>query len=85
MEDELSLKPGTKLFLYTDGVPEAANSRNEMFGTDRMLEALNAEPSVAPETLLRHVQEAIDGFVLDAEQFDDITMLCVEYRGPGNN
>ena len=85
VEYELSLKPGTKLFLYTDGVPEAANSRNEMFGTDRMLEALNAEPSVAPETLLRHVQEAIDGFVLDAEQFDDITMLCVEYRGPGNN
>ena len=85
VEYELSLKPGTKLFLYTDGVPEAANSRNEMFRTDRMLEALNAEPSVAPETLLRHVQEAIDGFVLDAEQFDDITMLCVEYRGPGNN
>ena len=84
-EYELSLKPGTKLFLYTDGVPEAANVKNEMFGTDRMLDALNLEPSASPETLLRHVREAVDGFVLDAEQFDDITMLCVEYRGSGNN
>ena len=80
-EYELCLTPGTKLFLYTDGVPEATNAANEMFGTERMLEALNREPGASPETLLRHVREAVDGFVLDAEQFDDLTMLCLEYRG----
>ena len=83
-EYELSLTPGTKLFLYTDGVPEATNAANEMFGTERMLEALNREPGASPETLLRHVREAVDGFVLDAEQFDDLTMLCLEYRGNEN-
>ena len=80
-EYELSLTPGTKLFLYTDGVPEATNAENEMFGTERMLEALNREPGASPEALLRHVRKAVDGFVLDAEQFDDLTMLCLEYRG----
>ena len=80
-EYEMTLTPGSKLFLYTDGVPEATNAANEMFGTERMLEALNREPGASPETLLRHVREAVDGFVLDAEQFDDLTMLCLEYRG----
>ena len=83
-EYELSLTPGTKLFLYTDGVPEATNAENEMFGTERMLEALNREPGASPEALLRHMREAVDGFVLDAEQFDDLTMLCLEYRGNKN-
>jgi sigma-B regulation protein RsbU (phosphoserine phosphatase) len=80
-EYELMLSRGSKLFLYTDGVPEAANAQNEMFGIDRMLAALNVEPSASPEMTLRHVREAVDGFVLDAEQFDDLTMLCLEYKG----
>lgn len=80
-EYELTLQPGSKLFLYTDGVPEATDSQNEMFGTDRMLAALNVEPAAAPETLLRHVREAVDNFVKEAEQFDDLTMLCLEYKG----
>ena len=81
MEYELILTPGSKLFLYTDGVPEATNGENEMFGTDRMLLALNQEPSASPEQILRNVHQAVDGFVKDAEQFDDLTMLCLEYRG----
>ncbi len=80
-EYELTLKPGAKLFLYTDGVPEAANEKNEMFGTGRMLEALNRQPLAAPEQILQSVREAVDSFVNDAEQYDDLTMLCVEYRG----
>ena len=79
---ELSLTPGSKLFLYTDGVPEATNAENELFGTDRMLRALNEQPSAAPEKILKNVRRAVDGFVKDAEQFDDLTMLCVEYKGP---
>ena len=80
-EYELTLNKGAKLFLYTDGVPEATNSKNELFGTDRMLAALNKDPSAAPEQVLRNVREAVDGFVLDAAQFDDLTMLCLEFKG----
>lgn len=83
-EYELTLTPGSKLFLYTDGVPEAINASNEMFGTERMLTALNSEPSATPETILKNVREAVDRFSMDAEQFDDMTMLCVEYKGAEN-
>ena len=80
-EYELTLTPGSRLFVYTDGVPEATNAQNEMFGTERMLDALNLDPAAAPKTILQNVKDAVDSFVLDAEQFDDMTMLCVEYRG----
>ena len=80
----LTLKPGDKLFLYTDGVPEASDRSEEMFGGERMLEALNADPGAAPEELLKNVRKAVDDFVGDAEQFDDLTMLCLEYRGPAD-
>ena len=78
---ELQLAPGDKLFVYTDGVPEATNADNVLFGTERMLAALNEDASAAPEQLLHHVRGAVDSFVKDAEQFDDLTMLCLEYRG----
>ena len=80
-EYELLLEPGSKLFLYTDGVPEATDANEEMFGTDRMLAALNEAPDAPPETILSRVRGAVDAFVKDAEQFDDLTMLCVEYKG----
>ena len=80
-EYELKLEPGGKLFLYTDGVPEATSAEDELFGTDRMLAALNQDPAAAPESMLENVRRAVDGFVKDAEQFDDLTMLCLEYRG----
>ena len=80
-EYELQLEPGAKLFLYTDGVPEATDAENRMFGKDRMLAALNAEPDAAPERILENVRLAVNDFVKDAEQFDDLTMLCLEYRG----
>ena len=78
---ELRLEPGDKLFLYTDGVPEATDADMGMFGTARMLEALNAAADGTPQQILRSVRLAVDGFVRDAEQFDDLTMLCLEYRG----
>ena len=79
---ELTLKPGSRLFLYTDGLPEATNADNAMFGNERMLAALNSEPDANPQALLHPVRKAVNAFVLDAEQFDDLTMLCLEYRGP---
>ena len=80
-EYEMTLTPGSKLFLYTDGVPEAPDGDNEMFGTDRMLEALNRDPDAPPKEILRNVRRAVDEFVRDAEQFDDLTMLCLAFRG----
>ena len=86
-EYEIQMEPGSKLFVYTDGVPEATNAEKELFGGERMLTALNEEPDAAPETILKNVRRAVDGFVQEAEQFDDLTMLCITYLGPrgGNN
>ena len=80
-EYELILEPGTKLFLYTDGVPEATDAESRLFGSERMLAALNEDPEATPETVLKNVRRAVDGFVQDAEQFDDLTMMCLEYSG----
>lgn len=81
-EYEVMMRPGSKLFLYTDGVPEATSSAKELFGTDRMLDALNQVINASPEDILKHVRHSVDGFVKEAEQFDDLTMLCLEYKGP---
>ena len=79
----VELKPGSKVFVYTDGVPEATSAEKELFGTDRMLAALNDTPGDAtPEDILKNVRKHVDIFVGEAEQFDDLTMLCIEYKGP---
>lgn len=80
-EYELTLEKGSKLFLYTDGVVEANNAGNEQFGTVRMTEALRSAENGTPKEILKAVDDAIKGFVNDVPQFDDITMLCLEYKG----
>ena len=80
-EYEIQLTPGSTIFLYTDGAAEATSAANELFGTDRMLEALNRDPKLQPEELCSAMTDAIDAFVGDAPQFDDLTMLCVRYNG----
>ena len=82
-EYEIQMEPGSKLFLYTDGVPEATDEAEKMYGMDRLVEALNREPEASPVTLLKNVREDVDSFVDEAEQFDDMTMMCLEYRGGG--
>ena len=82
-EHSFQLDPGDSLFVYTDGVAEATDANNELFGNERMLEALNADPDAKPEEVLSNVMRGIDAFVAGAEQFDDITMLCLKYNGPG--
>ena len=81
-EHEFALQPGDSLFVYTDGVPEATNGENELFGTKRMLDALNRDSAAGAQQLLRTVRAEIDAFVDGAPQFDDITMLCIQYHGP---
>jgi len=78
-ESELTLGFNDCLFVYTDGVPEATNASNELFGTDRMIDALNIQPSAEPDILLSNTRRAVDEFVQDAPQFDDLTMLAIRY------
>ena len=80
---EMNLRPGDKLFLYTDGVPEATNGGKELFGTERMIAALTKYAGGTPRDILEGVRKSVDAFVGNAEQFDDLTMLCLEYRGAG--
>ena len=81
-EHEFAMQPGDSLFVYTDGVAEATDAQNCLFGTERMLAALNEDPDAAPWDVLPAVKRAVDEFVADAPQFDDITMLCLRYNGP---
>lgn len=84
-EYELVLHPGTTLFLYTDGVPEATNSDGIRFQIDNTLDALNKNPNASVDQLINTVATSVSDFVLDAEQFDDLTMLCIEYTGQKDN
>ena len=80
-EYELQMDSGAKIFLYTDGVPEATNAENELFGTERMVKALRIMENDRPEDILGVVNAAVVDFVKEAPQFDDLTMMCVEYIG----
>ena len=80
----LQLEPGAKVFVYTDGVAEATDSNEKLYGTDRMIAALRENENGAPEEILASVNRSVASFVGKAPQFDDLTMLCVEYRGSGS-
>lgn len=95
-EYEIRLEPGDEIFVYTDGVPEATNNSNKLYGTERMLNALNSvrsDPAVTGigeqdahgfadlKQLLNAVRRDVDSFVNGAPQFDDLTMMCLRYHG----
>lgn len=84
-QHEAQINPGDCIFVYTDGVAEATNSSNELFGTERLIECLNKRPNARPESILDNVMGSIKDFVMEAEQFDDITMLCFKYYASGGN
>ena len=75
------MDPGAKLFVYTDGIPEATDANNELYGTDRLVEALRANEDKKPNEILPAVTSSVESFVKEAPQFDDMTMLCIEYKG----
>lgn len=76
----MQLEPGDKIFQYTDGVTEATNAAEELYGMERLTKTLQQYASKSPMELLPAIKEDIDAFVGEAVQFDDITMLCLEYR-----
>lgn len=84
-EGQVQLGIGDKVFLYTDGVPEATNAANELYGSERLYAVLNQNRESEPEALLPQIKADVDQFVGTAPQFDDITMLCLEYKGKKNN
>ena len=82
-EYELTLCGGDTLFVYTDGVPEATDGGNRLYGTQRMLSALNRRKEAGCQELLEGLRADIDAFVGQAPQFDDITMLAFQRKDPG--
>lgn len=80
-EGSLQLSVGDKVFLYTDGVPEATDASDQLYGSERLHQILNRNKDATPEQLLKAVKEDVDQFVGEAPQFDDITMLCLEFHG----
>ncbi len=74
-EYEMDILPGDRIFVYTDGVPEAINTSEEQYGENRLLEVLNANKDLTMKKLLPVVRNHVSEFVGEADQFDDITML----------
>lgn len=81
-KNELLLHPGDQLFLYTDGVTESQNTAQELWGDDRLLQSLNENAALSVEALCKKVKSDVDRFAGEADQFDDITMLCVSLNQP---
>lgn len=80
---DILLKPGDKLFMYTDGVTEALNKENELFGEERLLNTLNGEEvkQSNPKDTLDLIRKRLSEHVKNAEQSDDITMMSIIYNG----
>ena len=77
-DEEYILSPGSALFVYTDGVPEANDSDGAMFGEERLASTLSEiVPEDTPEMIMKKVRTAVDEFAGDAPQYDDLTMLCL--------
>lgn len=77
---EFKLEKGSTMFIYTDGVEDACNIKDECFGSDRMIETLNANSECNPKELISAMMKALDDYSKGAEQFDDITMLALSYK-----
>ena len=67
-------------FVYTDGLAEATDRKNNMFTVDRMLQSLNRHKEDSPQAILDGVREDVNIFVDGTSQFDDLTMLCLELK-----
>ena len=80
-KNELQLAPGDVIYLYTDGVTEATDAANALYGEERLRTLLEQNPDLAPQALCDAVKEDVDAFVGEAPQFDDITMVCLRYNG----
>jgi anti-sigma regulatory factor (Ser/Thr protein kinase) len=83
--NEIKLSLGDRIFLYTDGVTEATDKEEKLYGEVRLAEFMKQNPNLAPEAFLHTLKKSIDEFVGDAPQFDDISMLIFDYKGKEEN
>ena len=83
-KNELDLAPGDAIYLYTDGVTEATNLSEELYGEERLQKILNIHKDATSEIICAEVKKDVDAFVGEAPQFDDITMLAIRYKGTEN-
>ena len=79
--DHITLAPGERILLYTDGVTDAKQSTEERFGKERLTEVLNANKDKNDEEILKAVTAAVQSFVGKESQFDDMTVLSFTYHG----
>lgn len=79
-QNELMLDPGDRLFLYTDGITEATSAEKELYGEDRLSTYLNSYSDNSAEDIFHGLKADIDSFVGEAPQFDDMTMLMLDYK-----
>ncbi|MDD6208510.1 MAG: PP2C family protein-serine/threonine phosphatase [Clostridiales bacterium] len=77
---DIPIQQGDALFLYTDGVTEAQNEKNELYGEERLREVLNKNIGKLPHEMIPVIKEEIEAYCNGAEQFDDITMLMSMLR-----
>ncbi len=82
---ETRLNKGDKLFVYTDGLPEATNGEKKMYTVDRMISALNENKDKSPKDIIEELKNSVNEFVGEAPQFDDLTMLCIEIKDDTKN
>lgn len=80
-EYTIQLEKGSKIFVYTDGIPECVGNDDEQYHLDRALVTLNKYKDQTPEDICKNMLDELKQFMGDKDQFDDITMLCVEYKG----
>lgn len=76
---EITLQPYSTIFLYTDGLTEAKNTKRELYGLDRIKNVLDTCPDNEPQKIIEKIVKAVNDFVKDAEQSDDLTMLAIRY------
>ena len=81
--NSIQLEPGDMLYLYTDGVTEATNADNNLYGENRLLAILEHHTNGDVHAVCENVKADVDAFVGEAPQFDDITMLSLRYTPPG--
>lgn len=84
-KNELQLSRGDEIYLYTDGVTEATNAENKLYGEERLLNFMNTLHGLSGEEICKAVKADVDAFVGDAPQFDDITMVYLKYNGGAEN
>jgi serine phosphatase RsbU (regulator of sigma subunit) len=81
-KNEMQLKSGDIIYLYTDGVTEATDLNKKFYGEEKLKNLLNSLPHSDTEAICKAVKNDVDVFVGEAPQFDDITMLCLKYNAP---